>query len=215
MGKVFFRVNKINESDLESADYMRLNGDGREITSYLGHIIKYPDLVLNRLSSVQRDEFFTELHDFAELLRNIVRGSQHFNEGFSYYDKTQWLPEKNFFENNFRVFCRKHNIVIPDKKLYDLCELLYDGILKYSFDALQELERKDIEGYFSQAFYDVRTFLYNRDATSEHYTEFPSGNDLYKLRKALRIIGCRSFGPYNFVYPSEKATEMLNNLQVK
>ena len=55
---------------------------------------------------------------FEERLFNERHGIR---EGFSYYDKTQWLPEKNFFENNFRVFCRKHNIVISDKKLYDLC----------------------------------------------------------------------------------------------
>lgn len=232
MGKVFFR-NRINEGIVglndRSLDKETKQLRKQVVSEFLDmfegtkqYIDRFQQLInSNKISYDDIESVYDTFEKFNSDIYKIIFEERLFNErhgiheGFSFYDEKQWLPEKNFFDNNFRVFCRKHDIIIENKQLYDLCELLYDGILKYSFDALQELKGKDIEGYFSQAFYDVRNFLYNRDATSEHYTEFPSGDDLYKLRNALRIIGSRSFGPYNFVHPSRRATEMLNELQVK
>lgn len=126
--------------------------------------------------------------------------------------RSNGYQKKNFFDNNFRVFCRKHDIIIENKQLYDLCELLYDGILKYSFDALQELKGENIEEHLSIAIYDIRTFIYNRDKTSEHYSEYPSKKELDRLRGALNKINFCAFGKYNFVYPANSALEMTYKL---
>ena len=190
----------------------------RQISSICGSKHKYAD-------SLTDNGTYTMLMNWANETDAKTRSLQRYvdnglaklsytrtNEGFSYYDNNEWMPEKDFFDNSFKVFCRRHEVIISDKQIYDLCELLYNGILKYSFDLLQDLKTQDKGGYVSDAFYYIRTFIYNRTKDTEHYSEIPSANELYRLREALHTIGGRSYGNYNFGHVIARAIEMIDEI---
>lgn len=78
MGKVFFRPNCLTESSiddrrvsLELADVQRLSGSLSMIEGCIYKLRRKPEL-LNKLTSFEQDEFFTELGVIEKLLRKIV-----------------------------------------------------------------------------------------------------------------------------------------------
>ena len=78
MGKVFFKPRHLSEShialdnerNLEIASYQRLKGQGSFITGAIKRIIDNPEM-LNKLSSIEQDEFFTELGVIERIIRKI------------------------------------------------------------------------------------------------------------------------------------------------
>lgn len=145
----------------------------------------------------------------------VIRRRNHkkLNEGFSFYDDLQWMPNgETAYENNFRDFCRKHGMMIKDKKLYKLCENLYD-IIRYHIGIKQDerIRRVQIPEVVSEAIYGVKTFIYNRLNSTEHYSEIPTQNEIKRLKSDLFILARRPVGNYNFNRIAQYCEELLDD----
>lgn len=152
----------------------------------------------------------------------VIRRRNHkkLNEGFSFYDDLQWMPNgETAYENNFRDFCRKHGMMIKNKKLYKLCENLYD-IIRYHIGVKQDerliraqlpaMHRSDASTA-SEAFYGIKTFIYNRLNSTEHYSEIPTQNEINRLKSDLFTLARRPVGNYNFNRIAQYCEELLDD----
>ena len=139
------------------------------------------------------------------------------NEGFSFYDDKQWMPNgETAFENSFRDFYRKHDMNIMDKDLYKLCENLYD-IIRYHCGIKQDerIRGVQISEKHSNAIYGIKTFIYNRLTSSEHYSEVPTQEELDRLKSDLFILGRGSVGRYNFANIAQHCEMLLDDYSSK